>query len=340
MSSDPAFAADYWIYFGTGSDAIYRSSFDSQTGETSDPVRAAEIARPNFLAVHPNSDFLYAAARRSANGPDIAVAYSIDRSTGDLTELNRLDTRGPGTCHVNVDASGRTLALANYRGGSVESMRLSSDGSLAGPASFFQHRGSSINPRRQSEAHAHSVNFTPDNRILVVADLGMDKLMLYRVKPDSAELSPHSPTHVAIEAGSGPRHFSFHPDGKQAYVINELASTITVLQYDADQGSLSPVQTVSTLPDGFSGTNTTAEVVVHPSGRFVYGSNRGHDSIAVFVVDPGDGTLKPVQRASTLGNTPRNFRLDPTGSFLFAANQQSGNVVVFRLRTGNSAEPQ
>ncbi len=332
----PAFAADYWVYFGTGAEGIYRSRFDPESGAVTAPEKAASITRPNFLAVHPSSNYLYAAARTEADGRsvDAAAAFSINRSTGELTPINLLRTRGPGSCHLNVDPTGRTLALANYSGGSVETMTLAPDGRLIANASFFQHEGSGAHPRRQDKPHAHSVNFSPDGRFLIVADLGLDKLLVYRVDPANGKLTPNQPPSIALAPGAGPRHFVFHPDqrrqGRYAYVLNELASTITALLYDAAAGSFTKQKTVSTLPADFSGDNSTAEVLIHPNGKFLYASNRGHNSIAVFAIG-GAGELNAVQRASTLGDWPRNFRLDPTGKFLFAANQRSDSVVVFRI---------
>ena len=206
-----------------------------------------------------------------------------------------------------------------------------SDGRLGEVSAFVQHTGSSVNPSRQRKPHAHSINVSPDNRFAIVADLGLDKLLVYRFDAARGALAPNDPPFAAVMPGSGPRHFTFHPGGKFAYVINELASTVTAFSYDAARGALSELQTISTLPKDFTGSSTTAEVQVDATGKFLYGSNRGHDSIAVFAIDPSKGTLTPVQRVPMQGKTPRNFRIDPTGSYLFAANQDSGSVVIFRI---------
>jgi 6-phosphogluconolactonase len=230
-----------------------------------------------------------------------------------------------------VDKTGRNVLVANYGSGSVACLPVKEDGRLAEASAFIQHTGSSVNPQRQQGPHAHSVNMSPDNRFAMVADLGLDEVLVYRFDPVKGSLAANDPPFAKVKPGSGPRHFAFHPGGKFAYVINELASTVTALAYDARRGILSEVQTVSTLPPGFTGTSTTAEVQVHPSGKFLYGSNRGHDSIAVFGIDARKGTLTPIEHVPTQGKTPRNFGIDPTGSYLLAANQSSDNVVVFRI---------
>jgi len=328
----PMTAAQHWLYFGTGADGVYVASFDDQTGAVGPVRKAAEVTRPNFLAIHPSEDRLYTVNRLAKDGErlDSATAFRFDRASGDLTLINQLETQGSGSCHVNVDSTGRMIAIANYSSGSLESMTLRPDGGLGKNASFFQHRGSSVHPR-QAAAHTHSVNYSPDNRFLMVADLGMDQLLVYRTEPEKGSLTPHDPPFVPIEPGSGPRHFSFHPNGRHAYVVNELASTITALEYDADAGAFTTLQTVSTLDAGFDGENTTAEILVHPSGKYVYASNRGHNSIAAFTVDADSGRLTALQRPSTLGDWPRNFRIAPGGRFLLVANQNSDQVVVFAL---------
>jgi 6-phosphogluconolactonase len=198
-----------------------------------------------------------------------------------------------------------------------------------------QHLGSSVDPERQKEPHAHDVVLTPDNRFAVVADLGLDKLLVYRFDPEKGTLTPNDPPSGSVKAGSGPRHFALHPNGRFAYVINEMGNTITAFDWDGDKGTFNELQTVNTLPKDFKGENSTAEIAVHPSGRYLYGSNRGHDSIAVYAVDPAKGNLTFVEDVPTLGKEPRNFALDPTGSYLFAANQNSNTVVVFRVNPKN-----
>jgi 6-phosphogluconolactonase len=222
------------------------------------------------------------------------------------------------------------VLVVNYGTGSVAVLAIRDDGSLGDSTAFVQHSGSSVNPKRQQGPHAHSVNLSPDNRFAIVADLGLDQVLVYRFDASSGSLQPNDPPFARVAPGAGPRHFTFHPSGRFAYVINELASTVTAFNWDARRGVLSEIQTISTLPKDFSGENYTAEVVVHPNGRFLYGSNRGHDSIAVFSIDR-QGKLTFIETTPTQGSFPRNFALDPTGRWLFAANQRSDNVVLFRV---------
>lgn len=323
-----------WVYFGTGDTAIYVSKFDPKTGSLSAPRAVADAIRPNFLEIHPNGTRMYVCSREPLTGGDgrgVVIAYAIDQATGDLQRLNSLDTGAPGPAHVTVDQTGQMVVVANYTGGSVAAFKLHEDGRLAQRTAYMQHEGSSVNKQRQSEPHAHSVNFSKDNRVVVAADLGMDKVMIYRADPATGKLTANDPPFATVAPGSGPRHFAFHPNGKYAYVINEMASTVTAFSYNPSNSALSEIQTISTLPDGYSENTTTAEVQVHPSGEFLYGSNRGHDSITVFRIDQSTGKLTTVEREPTQGKTPRNFRMDPTGKYLFAANQQSDSVVVFRI---------
>ncbi|MGA2329542.1 MAG: lactonase family protein [Bryobacteraceae bacterium] len=320
-------------YTGAQSKGIYAWRFDAGSGAATPLGLAAEAANPAFLAVDPTNRYLYAASEIATYGgkrEGAVSAFAIDAASGKLTLLNQVSSRGAGPAFVTVDRTGTNVLVANYTGGSVAVCPIHSDGRLGEATAFVQHTGSSINPQRQREPHAHSVNVSPDNRFAIVADAGLDKLMVYRLDAAKGALAPNDPPFAAVKPGSGPRHFTFHPSGKFAYVINELASTVTVFSYDAARGALSELQTVSTLPQGFTGSSTTAEVQVDAAGKFLYGSNRGHDSIAVFAIDPAKGTLTPVEYVPTQGKTPRNFRIDPTGSYLFAANRSSGSVVIFR----------
>ncbi len=244
-------------------------------------------------------------------------------------------SRGADPCHLTVDKAGNHVLVANYTGGSVEVLPVKAGGMLGEPSDFVQHHGSSVNPERQHEPHAHDVVLTPDNRFAVVADLGLDKLLVYRFDAEKGKLTADDPPYGVVKAGSGPRHIAFHPNGRWAYVISEIGNIITTFDWDGDKGSFHELQTVSTLPKDFKGENTTAEVVVHPKGRYVYGSNRGHDSIAVYAVDPGKGVLTAIEDVPTLGKEPRNFALDPTGAYLFAANQNSNTIVVFKVNPSN-----
>ncbi len=331
-------SAEYLVYIGTytrgESKGIYAWRFDPATGRLAELGLAAEAVNPSFLAVHPNGRYLYAVSEVAefAGGKSGAVnAYQIDRQTGKLALLNQVSSRGTGPCYVAFDATGRCLLVANYGSGSVAALPVAPDGRLREASAVVQHTGSSVNPRRQREPHAHSIQASPDNRFVLAADLGVDKLLVYRFDPAGGSLEPHDPPFAALPPGSGPRHFAFHPSGRYVYVINELASTITAFRWEAKSGRLRELHSVSTLPEGFAGENTTAEIRVHPNGRFLYGSNRGYDSIAVFAVDPKTGLLFAGGQTPSGGRTPRNFNLDPSGRYLFAANQNSNNVVIFRV---------
>ena len=328
----------YWVYYGTypkeTSKGIYRSQFDPSTGKISAPELAAELRDPSFLAIHPNQSYLYAVSEVDdfdEEGSGSISAYSLDRSSGGIRHLNTVSTRGSWPCHLDVDPSGKVVAVANYRSGSVASFAINADGSLSESASFIQHEGSSVHPRQEGP-HAHSTDFSADGRFLITSDLGMDQVLVYSANPTEATLTPNDPPHVEAAAGSGPRHFAFHPNGRYAYSINELALTVTAFNWNSQAGTLERIETLSTLPEGAAGDNfSTAEIEVHPSGKFLYGSNRGHDSIAVFSIDESTGKIVLIQNAPTQGMTPRHFAIGPEGRFLFAANQNSDTVVLFEI---------
>jgi 6-phosphogluconolactonase len=334
-----AFAQQYRMYIGTytggASRGIYVARFDASTGKIGTPRLAAEATNPSFLAIHPTGKYLYAVgenAEFAGEKSGAVVAYRIDQESADLHLLNQAKSSGQGPCHLVVDHSGKFVLVANYGGGSISAIAIRPDGSLGDRTAFHQHVGSSTNPDRQKEPHAHSINVDSQNRFVFAADLGLDKVLIYQLNPQDGGLTANDPPFAAVAPGSGPRHFSFHPTGRFAYVINELALTITAFAYDAAKGSLTPVQTISTLPVGVTGTGlSTAEVLVHPSGKFVYGSNRGHDSIAAFRVDPATGRLTFIETESTQGKTPRNFAIEPTGKYLLAENQASDSIVVFAI---------
>lgn len=323
-------------YTGAKSEGIYAFSFDNETGQVAPLGLAAKASNPSFLAVSPDRRFLYAVNEdgqwKGQPGGSL-TAYAIPAQGGTLRELNQQGSVGAAPCHLSVDATGRVVLAANYTGGSVVAFPVRPDGSLGPRSAFIQHTGSSVNPDRQKEPHAHSINLSPDNRFAFAADLGLDQIRVYRLDPTVGSLTPNDPPAATVAPGSGPRHFAFTPDGTRACVINEMLSTLTSFTYDAGRGVLREVQTASTLPPGFTGGNSTAQVCVHPNGRFVYGSNRGDDSIAVFAVSP-EGRLNWVERVSTQGKTPRNFHLDPSGRFLWAANQNSDSIVLFRVDAG------
>jgi 6-phosphogluconolactonase len=321
-------------YTGAKSKGIYLSRFDPATGRLTSPELAAETPSPSFLAIHPSKRFLYAAGEATNLGgkPVGAVsAYKLDPTTGQLTLLNQASSGGASPCHVAVDPRGKCLLVANYGSGSIAALPIQSDGSLAEPSSVIQHHGSSINPQRQAGPHAHFIMPDPSDRFALTCDLGLDQVLVYRLDPIKPSLIANAPPFAAVKPGSGPRHLAFHPSGRFVFLINEMGSTLTVFAYDSKRGALKGLQTISTLPEGFAGNSTCAEVQVHPSGKFVYGSNRGHDSIAVFGFDAASGKVTCVEHQSTQGKTPRHFALDPAGKWLLAENQDSDNIVVFRV---------
>ena len=326
------------LYIGTytwkASKGIYLSRLDPATGALEAPVLAGAATNPSFVAIHPSRRFLYAVGEVDRFGGQkggVLSAFAVDPQSGKLTLLNQRSSRGPGPCHVAVDRTGRWALVANYSGGSVACLPIQQDGRLGEATDFVQHKGSSVNPQRQQGPHAHAAYFDAANRFVFVPDLGLDKVMIYRFDAAKGKLVPNDPAFVAMAPGAGPRHLAFHPNGRFAYVINEINSTVTVLSYDAAGGALKPIESVSTLPEGFRGKSTTAEVAVHPFGKFLYGSNRGHDSIVAFAIDAESGKLRLIGHEPTQGKTPRNFAIDVLGDFLVAANQDSDNVVVFRI---------
>jgi 6-phosphogluconolactonase len=333
--------SQYLVYVGTytapGSKGIYAWRFDAHAGTFSDLGLAATVDNPSFLEPHPNGRFLYSVSETDnfqGQKSGSVNAFTIDQSTGKLTLLNQVSSGGAWPCHLALDRTGTRVLVANYGAGSVTVLPVRQDGSLEEASSFVQHAGSSVNPRRQEAPHAHSVNPSPDNRFILAADLGLDKVLVYRFDTVKASLVPNKPAFAALAPGAGPRHLAFSPSGSFVYVINELNSSVTVFAYEKESGALTELQTVSTLPDEFEGENSTAEVRVHPSGKFLYGSNRGHNSIAVFTVDPASGKISSRGHVATGGSTPRNFNIDPTGKYLLAANQKSNDVVVFTIDPG------
>jgi 6-phosphogluconolactonase len=322
-----------WLaYIGTytrpPSKGVYAWRFEAASGKLTPLGLAAETSNPSFLAVDPNQRFLYAANEDKAG---TISAFAIDPANGRLKPLNSVPSRGSGPCHVAVDASGKWVFAANYNSGSVAMFPVHADGALGEATGFVQHAGSSVNAQRQSGPHAHSANLSPDGRWLLVPDLGLDQILSYRVDAVKGTLYAGDPPFTKVAPGSGPRHMAFGKDGRFAYAINEMLATVTVFRYNSAHGSLEDLQTAQVTPDGYTGLKSSAEIAVDPNGKFLYASNRGDSTIAVFRIDGEKGTLTAVERVSTGGKTPRNFAIDPSGAFLFAANQDSGNVVVFRI---------
>ncbi len=329
------------VYFGTytggnnSSKGIYRSMLDLGTGKLSNPALAAETRNPSFIEIHPDGNFLYAVSEAGRAGN--VSAYEIDRDTGDLKLLNQQPSGGAGPCHISIDHEGKNVLVANYGSGSASVIPIKSSGRLGKPTGFAQHAGSSVNPRRQKEPHAHSINLSPDDRFAFVADLGIDKIMIYKLDTEKGTIVKNNPPFARVKSGAGPRHFAFHPNGKYAYVINELDYTVTAFAYKPASGTLTNIQSITTLPSGFDGSNSCAEVRVHPSGKFLYGSNRGHDSIVVYRIEPAKGTLTFVEHETADIKTPRNFNIDPTGKFCLVANQGGNSVVVFLINQKTGA---
>jgi 6-phosphogluconolactonase len=329
------------LYVGTyterapaGSKGIYLARFDTTTGRIGAMQLAAELNNPSWVTVSRDRRFLYAISEvgvRDARGVPVGrvVAYAIG-SDGKLTELNRVSSGGADPCHLAITRDGRGVAVANYTGGSTVSFGIGRDGRL-GTASVDQHTGKGPNAQRQEAAHAHSVDFVSDDRLLLSCDLGNGRVYVYRHDARTGAIAPHRPAFVGLEPGSGPRHLALHPSGRYVYVLTELSSTVAVFGWNAEAGTLVQRQTIPTVPLGTPPSNSTAEIVVHPSGRVVYASNRGHDSIAVFSVDARDGRLTHLANTPTGGKTPRNFAVDPSGRWLLAANQRSDNIVTFAI---------
>ena len=323
------------------SKGIYIFRMDGASGRLS-PSGYAPAVHPSFLAVHPTHPFVYAVGETNefeGRRAGSVSAFAFDRASGRLERLNSAAVPGGTPCHLIVDARGRYVLVANYAGGNVAVLPVEANGAVGEPVCVREHSGSSVNPERQARPHPHAIYLDAENRFAFVPDLGIDRVAVYAFDENTGELSAVDSLWAGLRPGAGPRHMAFHPELPYAYVINELDSTITVFGYEAAGGRLTPVQTVSTLPDGFAGENWPAEVLVHPSGAFVYGSNRGHDSIAAFRVDRGTGRLLPIGHAPTQGKWPRNFAIDPSGRRLFAENQNSGTIVEFAIQPDGTLRP-
>jgi 6-phosphogluconolactonase len=328
------------VYFGTYTGAtskgIYVSRLNVGTGALSAPQLAAETPSPSFLAVRPQGDFLYAVNEVDTfNGQPVGSvsAFAITKDTGMLRPLNQASSAGPGPAHLSLDRDGRNVLVANYGGGSVAVLPIARDGRLEAPGSFIRHTGSSANPDRQREPHAHQIIVDPSNQFAYVADLGLDKVMIYRFDAAAHALTAATPPSASLKPGAGPRHAAISASGRFVYVIDELDCTVTVFTRNASDGSLSQVQALSTLPPGESLQRgySTAEIALSPDETHLYGSNRGHNSISAFAVDKASGRLTYISNTPTGGRTPRGFGIEPGGGYLLAANQGSDSVVVFKI---------
>lgn len=332
----------YTMYAGTytrdGSKGIYAYKFEPEAGgKVTELGLAAETANPSFLTIHPNGKFLYAVGELSefqGQRAGAVQAFAIE-APGKLKLLNSQPTGGQGPCHLNLDGTQKLLMVVNYGSGSASVFPVKADGALAERTGFVQHTGSGPNAQRQQGPHAHSVNVSKSNKWAVVADLGIDEFIVYKLDAAAGTIERHSAAKV--KGGSGPRHFSFHPSNKFAYGVNEMASAVSAFKWDEGRGELTEIQTISTLPKDFTGQSSCAEILTHPSGKFVYASNRGHDSLAIFAIDQAKGTLTAAGHALTLGKTPRNFRIDPTGGYVVCGNQNTNNIVVFKVDASTGA---
>lgn len=331
----------YFVYVGAARgegdpEGIYIFKLDMSSGALSPTGAVTDIHNPSFLSVHPNGQVLYSIDEDRSQTPSVANvnAYDIDRQSGQLKLINQQSTHGQGLAHLSVDHAGRFVFATHYGGGSIAVLPILADGSLGQTTHVVQHEGTGPHPR-QDAPHPHSAFVDPTNQFVFVPDLGLDKIMIYRLDAEQGILEANDPAWAEVAPASGPRHLAFHPNGEFAYVINELSSTITAFRYDAGRGQLHTVQTITTLPDGYdrADENTTAEILVHSSGRYLYGSNRGHDSLAMYAINE-DGTLTLLGHEPTQGGHPRNFAMDPTGTYLYAENRDSNNVVVFRIDEG------
>ena len=334
--------AEQYVFFGTytreeshvmgRSEGIYVYRLDLDTGGLEHVSTAKDVVNPSYVVLNPAGDHLYAVNEVGDFGgasSGAVSAFAFDRESGELSFLNQLATGGSSPCHLVVDQTDSCVLVANYGGGSVSAFTVGEDGALLERSDFVQHVGSSVNPRRQQGPHAHSFTIDAGNRFAFAADLGVDKVLSYKLDAQAGKLTPNDPEGPSAAPGAGPRHFDFHPNGKLAYLINEIGCTITAYGYDAEQGTLAEIQTVPTLPEGFDGRNSCADIHVSPSGKFVYGSNRGHNSLVIYAIDGATGEMNYVGHESTRGEVPRGFNIDPTGKVVLAANQNTHHVATF-----------
>lgn len=343
------------VYIGTytsgksKSEGIYICKLNLSNGELAPYKTVKNVIEPSYLTIDKNRKYLYAVNETEeyeGKKSGAVSAFAIDQKTGDLQFLNKQPSLGGAPCYLSASDNGKFVLVANYVGGNVAVLPVEAGGKLGASIDLEQHSGTGPNKDRQETAHAHSIILDNKNRFAVSCDLGVDKIFIYDFDAQNGKLKLNKPPFFQTEAGAGPRHLVFHQNGKFAFVIDELDSTITALAYDGKQGTLAKIQTVSTLPENFKGANTGADIHISPDGKFLYGSNRGHDSIAAYKIDEKTGKLDFISRTSTQGKTPRNFAIDPTGQFLLAANQNSDSVIVFRINektgemqpTGSRAE--
>jgi 6-phosphogluconolactonase len=311
---------------------IHAYEFNLKEGKLKPLHQTAGVENPFFLALAPNKKFLYSIHAKQFGGKENeqVAAYEVVGRTGELKLLNRQSAEGTAACYLDVDKTGKVVVVANYSSGSVASLPVKDDGSLGEKASFFQHKGSSVNSQRQKEPHAHCIVVSPDNKYAFANDLGTDQIFCYKIDPTTAKLTPNDPPFAKAPAGAGPRHLTFHPNGKRAYVINELLNSVIVFDYEKESGKLIEKQTISTLPDDFKGTSYCADLKITPDGKFLYGTNRGHDSIAGYQIGE-DGKLSLISIEPSLGKGPQNLAITADGQWLLCANMPGNNVAVFAI---------
>lgn len=340
-ASKPAAQTHYLAMVGTyttktDSKGIYAFDFDSASGKLTAIGLAAATPDPSFVVVHPNGKFAYAA--NEAGKQSTITAFSLDAKSAKLTQLNHLPALGADPCFLSFDKTGKFLFVANYSSGNVVVFPLLADGRLGEHTALVTNQGTTgPNKERQEGPHAHWIERSPDNRFLLVSDLGLDQILSYRFDAVKGTLTPNDPPFAKLAPAAGPRHGAFSPSGKFFYVVSEINSTVTAFAYDSAKGTLKDFQVLSTLPKDFHGRNDDAEIAIHPAGKWLFASNRGHDAITVFTIDPASGKIKLAGDFPTGGKEPRHFALDPTGHFLLAENQNSNSIVVFRINLSTGA---
>ena len=313
-------------YTRTTSEGIYVYKFNTNTGDFSAISIAKGIKNPSFLTVSPNQKFIYSVGETDGDGS--VSAFSFDKKSGNLTKLNTQSSGGANPCHISIDKTGKWVLVGNYSGGNLSVLPVEADGLLGKPTQTIQHEGKGPNEARQEKAHVHSVNIAPNNVDVFVPDLGIDKVVTYSLDAKTGKLSEGNPAFTKVTDGSGPRHFTIHPNGKFAYVIQELSSTVTAFNYA--KGTLSAFQTISTLPKDSKENNACADIHISPDGKFLYGTNRFFDAIVSYSIDPKTGKLTYIENVPVLGEIPRNFMITPNGKFVLVANQKTDNITIFK----------
>ena len=321
----------YFVYVGTYSEGVQAFRFSSGNGSLEPLGMVGTVEKPSWVGTDPAFKHLYAVSEIEGKGQGGVASFAIDRKTGHLSALNHLESGGQGPCYLAVDSTGKMLIVANYSSGDVAAFPIEANGSIGKLSSVMSAHGSSVNKARQEGPHAHEAVITSDNQRVYVPDLGLDQIRIYKIEPSSAKLIPNDPPFVKGAPGLGPRHMAFGESSRYAYVVNELKPFVSVYAHDSATGNLTFIQSVPTIPADFSKENSGAEIRTGRLGKFLYTSNRGHDSIQVFAIDPSNGKLHQVQDVSTQGEVPRGFNLDPSGRFLLVGNQQTNNLVVFKV---------